>query len=708
APGMVFGTVGYMAPEQVRAELVDHRADIFAFGVVLYEMVTGARAFSRDTPPETMTAILRDDVAEPPLSARQVPLSLTRIIRRCTEKNPNARFQSALDLAFAIDAMETGSSGSVVSPEVAAPARSRERLAWAVAIIAAVVAAAAVTRVLTPRPQLQRADMIRLSATPPAGWSTNPRAMNRARPVVIAPDGRKVAIIAALPGEAPKLFLRYLAAVEMKELPGTENVTDIMWSSDSTWLSYSTTAGTFRIDPNGGTPALICECFPLSGFWKDGELYFGSVGQPIRKVALTGGTPTTVTHLEGSETTHAGAATLGDGRHFLYTSLDSSGRHVSIATFDGTSQRRIKDADYNSFSYPNGFLIYEQANALIARRLNVERAELEGEPVTIAEHVYTPEVSSVRWGIYDVSGDVIAYQTGPADSPHELAWFDRTGRRLETIPGSGVYSNVEISPDGRRAALSVLDAATKTRDIWTLNVDRPVLSRLTFDRTEERSMVWSSDGRQLYYNSGGNRSFDIFRKNASGIGAIDPIIKDGKSKDPNALSGDDRWLVYRVTGSTGSNDLWVAATDGSQPPRPFTESRFDENSARLSPDGHWLAYASDESSQQEVYLVSFPEPGARTRVTQKGGDFPRWRGDGKELFYLTPDGTIAAVAISQSQGEVAVGTPQPLFRPNVPAQPGHSYAPSPDGSRFLVIVDTTPPPAPITILLNWTQLLHKK
>ena len=706
APGLVFGTVGYMAPEQVRAQPVDHRADIFAFGVVLYEMVTGTRAFSRDTAPETMTAILKEDLADAPLSSRQVSPALTRIIRRCTEKDPNARFQSALDLAFAIDALDTPSTGGTI-PMTApvAPTRSRERIAWTTAGIAALVALGAIGTSLRV-PAATPAQPISLSATPPEGWSTNSRAMGRGRPIYVAPDGRHLAFFASKGGDPPALFIRSLDEVEVREVPGTTGVTNLIWSPDSRSIIFSTPTSSSRVELAGGSPVPILDRSMMGGFWKGSDIYFGSVTHPVERMPATGGAPVAVTHLLGTETVHAGPQLTDDGTQFVYSALDKTGRHPFLVNLDGSNPRPVPAAD-GYFGYSHGYLLYARGTTLVASRLNERDATLEGEPIALVEGIFSPDINAQRWPVFHVFGDVLAFQKGPVETPNELAWFDRTGTRLSTVRGGGKYSNVGLSRDGRTAAVSVLDPGTRTRDIWTLAVDRGILSRLTTDTTEERSLAWVND-HELIFNAGGNRTFDLFRKRTDGIDRPAPLLVDGKSKDPDAVSPDGRWVVYRVTAADGSNDIWAASVDGSTPPRALIESRFDENYARLSPDGNWMAYCSDESGQREIYVTTFPTPGPRVRISVDGGDFPTWRGDGRELYFTMPDGMLVGASVTMANGELKVGTPQRLFHLPTPSQPGHSYVPAPDGSKFLVIVDTTPAPPPVTIMLNWRSLLTAK
>jgi len=408
APGLVFGTVGYMAPEQVRALPIDHRADIFAFGVVLYEMVTGARAFSRETPPETMTAILKEDVPDAPLSARQVPLTLTRIIRRCTEKDPNARFQSALDLAFAIDAMETASSGGAQSLAPKPPRRSRDWIAW---LIAAGAIVAAIAAVVTRRAEPSATPpLVRLSAVLPEGWSTDPRAMARPRPISIAPDGRTIAIMASHGSDPASIWIRTIDAVDMYQLPGTTGGgPTIIWAPDSRSLAFATRDGLKRVSLSGGQPGSICACTTIAGgFWRGDEIIAGRFdNKPIQRISVATGASVPITRFEGTDNLHA-VPIMVDDTHFLYGSVDASGRHMNLATMDGREQHRIEGADFSGFYYSSGYVVHEQNTSLVAHRLNVERAALEGPAIPLVDRIYVPEIDAVRWPIFAATGDVPA------------------------------------------------------------------------------------------------------------------------------------------------------------------------------------------------------------------------------------------------------------------------------------------------------------
>jgi Tol biopolymer transport system component len=708
APGLIFGTVGYMAPEQVRGVTVDHRADIFAFGVVLYEMVTGARAFARETPPETMTAILKDDVPDAPLTARHVPIALMRIIRRCLEKEPQARFQSALDLAFAIEAMDTASSGGTAAIAAPPPRGSRERLAWITAALFALVALIALVFAARPAEPVPPSPMVSFSVPPPAGWATIPRLQQRRLIADVSPDGRHIVFLGMRPGSVHQLFVRDFDAPDARPLPGTENGGEPVWSPDSHSVLFAVADALKRVDVTGGDPITVCSC-PSMGFdWAaDGNIYIGTGAHGIVRMAAGGETTTPITTLQANERLHGYPILLPDGDHLLYFALGTDDRRLNLTSLKERRPRPIVSLDALPFGYAQGYLLFSKGTTLVAQRLNLDTAALEGPEHVLTTRLYVPEINAVRTPIFAVKNDVLAYQTGPTESRHELAWFDRSGRLIQKLPGTGVYSNLELSPDGRKVALSIVDPQTTTRDIWTFDVNRPVFSRLTSEPTEERSLAWLPDSASIIFNSGRTTMFDLFRKSASGVGSSEPVLKDGKSKDPMFVTRDGTRLFYRVTGATG-NDIWQLPLAGGGPPAAVIDGRFDENYARLSPDGKWMLYNSNESGRPEIYAISMPSRSSRVRVTTNGGEFPRWRSDGREVFYLSPDNKLNAVGVKASGDELVIGEPQALFEVTVPAQPGHPYAVSNDGQRFLVIVDTLPAPPPLTVVLNWTNLLNAK
>jgi Tol biopolymer transport system component len=702
AAGMVLGTVGYMAPEQVRGAGADHRADIFAFGVLLYEMVTGARAFARETPPETLTAILKDDVPELPLTSARVPLSLARIIRRCVEKEPGGRFQSALDLAFALEALDTTSSGSTTAVAIGSSPRRRERVAWAAAVLVLALVAGAGAWAWYRQPAPSPAPIVRLPMTAAAGWITSPRALNRPVIASISPNGRRIAFYAMSPGGVVQIWVRELDQLDATPVAGTEGAVTFFWAPDSRWLAFSAVGVLKKIDTFGGQPITLCDCSVGRGAWGgNGDILFYAFGSGLQRISADGGERTTVTQLTNAEQGHQAPTFLEDGDRFLFVSTGQTGRMLNLASLRTAGHVPLTAVESLNYGYDQGMVFLARGAALQAQRLDADGGTLTGEPVVVLDRLYVPEIGGGRTPIFSVGGGVLTYQTGTTENIHELVWIDRRGTRLDTVGGRGVYSNLEFSPDGVRGAVAVLDATASTRDIWTFNVGRPVLSRLTIEPTEERSMIWAPDSRHLYFNSDAGPARNIFRRDSGGGSDREPVLVDSTSKDPMAVSPDGRYLVYRATASGTGNDIMVMPLDGQGKPAPFVRTRFNENYGRLSPDGKWLAYVSDESGQREVYITAFPVPGDKVRVTTDGGDFPRWRQNGGELYFLSLSNAMMAVTVATSGAEVVIGTPQRLFQTSIPAQPGHSYAVTNDGQRFLMIADVAPPPPPLTVLVNW-------
>jgi Tol biopolymer transport system component len=700
-PGMVMGTVGYMSPEQVRGGNADHRADIFALGAVLYEMLTGERAFRRETPAETMTAILREDPPPLTVAARPVPPALDRIVRRCLEKNSAARFQSALDLAFALEAADLESGSSMAVP-FARPARTAW-VPWAIAGLCLILAALGAAALFL-RPAAAPG-ATRFNVLPPDGWRVDVSA--DVAIAAISPDGRMLALVARDAAQVPHLFVRPLDGLEWRVLPGTEGGRVPFWSPDSRWLGFAADGKLKRIQIAGGVPLTITDAPQgLSTAWgADDVIVFSQTGSGLQTVRATGGVPAPLTTLEPGEPAHGRPVFLPDGRRFLYsTSPGPDGmRRVYAATIGTPGRKLVLTTDSSNVLYAAGHLLLLRGTTLTAVPYDVDRAEVTGADIPLAEQLEVTQVTG-RFGIFDVSDDVLVYRTTSTLSAHQLAWFDRSGIRTGLLGEPASHQSLEMIPGGTRVVLSILDPTQRTRDIWAFDLTRDIRTRLTFDRAEERSAVPSPDGREMIFNSFRTGALELYRKPSSGAGAETLLLEDRRSKDPMDWSPDGRYLLYRVTGDTGGNDIWMLPLSGDRTPMPLAATSFNENYARFSPDGRWIAYASDESGQVEVYVVPFPPGDGKWQVSTAGGSFPRWRGDGRELFYVGADGTLTAVAVAGSGGAFEAGRPQSLFKVALPVTPGYPYVATRDGQRFLINTDIAPP-VPITVLTNWTATL---
>ena len=711
-PGMVLGTVGYMAPEQVRGAAADHRADIFAFGALLYEMLSGRRAFARETAAETMTAILREEPPELSTTDQAIPPSLDRLIRRCLEKNPAARFQSALDLAFALESLTTA-SGSAAVPVLTARRYPRERVPWIVAAAGLVLAAMAAGLLYLREMPDERT--LRFTMPPPEGERMQVSADSTSL-AVMSPNGRSVAFVTRNAQENTRLWLRALDALEARPLSGTDGARAPFWSPDGEWLGFFADGKLKKISVAGGSPATICDAPGAAvASWGAGDvILFSQAGTGIQKVPAAGGVPAAATTLGPYDQVHTRPVFLPDGRRFLYAAFERSGgtetqiatRRLYAGTVDSPDRTLVLTADSLNVQYAQGYLLFLRGSTLVAQPFDPTRLALTGEPVPVAEDIGSASAGAAFFGFFSVSEGVLTYRTtASASSVHQLTWFDRKGEQIALLGDPAAYQNIELLPDERRVVLGVMDPARRTRDIWTFETERGVRTRFTFDPAEERTAIPSPDGRQIVFNSIRSGALELYVKSSSGAGREELLLQDGRSKDPNHWSSDGRFLLYRVTGDTKTNDLWVLPLSGDRKPVAFIATPFDEPNARFSPDGQWVAYTSDESGRHEVYVRPFPDGDSKWQVSTAGGGFPRWRGDGREIYYLAADNTLMAAAVAGTPTGFEVGAPENLFSVNLPPVPGYPYAVTGDGRRFLVNAEVGAPTS-VIVVVNWAAGLR--
>jgi len=715
----VLGTVGYMAPEQVRGLAVDHRADLFALGAVLYEMLSGVRAFRRDTAPETMTAILNEDPPDLIAAGRPVPPPLARIVLRCLEKNPSSRFQTASDLAFALDGLsdQSGSASAVA----AAGTKQRAWIGWSAAALVAVALALIVyqrARVQPPAVVLP----IRFQI-PPGVEASGPGNFS------VSPDGRHLAFFGVGADGITRLWLRTMDALEIRALPGSELTFAIVpppfWSPDSRFVVFDTGGKLKKFDVSGGPPETLCDLPSLAvgGTWsRTGDIIVGQIGGGLLRVRETGGTVSPVTVLDPArkEEFHLLPSFLPDGRHFVYLRV-SPGSPETSGSYIGTLDAKPEEQDVTRLmpyavglvyvpaadSGP-GHLLFMREGTLLAQRFDPARLALAGNPVPVAERV-----GSFRdGGFFSASAnDRLIYRTVDAD--FQLAWFDRQGTLSGRVSEAGGFGGAALSPDGLRVVASRTNPqdASKT-DLWLLDLSGgSATTRFTFGAGLAESPVWSQDGTRIAF------TFDkrfVRQRLASGAGAETTTLQSvaGGGVTANGWSPDGRFLLYTsIETMATKEDLWVLPSDGRKPV-PFVQTAFNEEQGRFSADGRWVAYVSNESGANEVYVRAFStdfssgsaSAGGNVLVSHGGGTAPRWRGDGRELFYLAPDGKMMAAEISAGQ-EFRAGVPAPLFQTSPGTIVGDATA---DGRRFLLVTPTGhAATTPFTVVLNWTAGLKQ-
>ncbi|MEO8436146.1 MAG: protein kinase [Pyrinomonadaceae bacterium] len=712
-PGMVMGTVGYMSPEQVKGLKVDHRSDIFSLGVILYEMLSGKRAFHCQSAIETLNAILKEDPPELSQFNGHVNASLERVVKHCLEKSAEHRFQSATDVAFSLEALSgLSSSLQLATASVPTPERPQNyaRLAWVVAgvcllgLLAALPLAIAYLR----RPAVDER-VLKVSLLPPEKVS-----MAGTLPgIALSPDGRRLAFIASLEGR-DTLFVRSLDSLSAQALPGTEGAAGNsapFWSPDSRFIGFSAGGKLKKIDASGGPPQTVCDAASRGGTWnRDGVIIFGSgASGPLFRVSAAGGEPSPVTTLDQarSETSHRWPFFLPDGKHFLYfvRSNQAENGGVYAGSLDGKETKRLLPATLNAAYAPPGFLLFLRNETLMAQRFDAGELQLSGEPFPVAEHV-AYNLGLAR-GDFSVSENgVLAYRSGSGEI-NQPFWFDREGKQIGSLGKAGLYFTLWLSPDESRAAMDRSDPKTGTNDIWLFDLSRDLPSRFTTDPGGESNPLWSPDGSRIVFVS--NRDGVLYQKMASGGGNQEVILKSPDDKVPDDWSADGQFIVYETLNPKTKRDLWVLPVSGDRKPFPFLQTEFDEQQAQFSPDGKWIVYTSDESGGPEIYAQRFPAAGDRLRVSTAGGCQPKWRRDGKELFYIATDRKLMAVDIKMGDSFVA-GVPHALFGTRVLSLTDFRshYSVSGDGQRFLINSTIEEIHAtPISVVVNWTADLKR-
>jgi Tol biopolymer transport system component len=703
--GVILGTAAYMAPEQAKGRASDKRSDVWAFGCVLYEMLTGRRAFDGEDLSDTLAAVLR---AEPDWNAfpKSVPDALGVIVRRCLEKDRKTRIPDVAVVRYMLD----DAKAAKVAPSGVSAASSsspRGRRGWVAAGVlgAAFVATASwATFLYLGREPAERA---------PTRFTTSPGLLTTAPginvPLAVSPDGRKIAFV-GLPNASTRrrLFVRPLDSLTAQELPGTDDASGPFWSPDSRFVAFFADGKLKKIDTNGGPAVPLCDApSPRGGAWStEGFILFGSLntGKGLQRVAAGGGVPAPVTTLAEGETGHIRPSFLPGGRHFLYRTLGGVGGPVYIASIDSPDHSMlIEQPDASNVVYASGHLLFLRERTLMAQPFDAARRALTGEPVPVAEEVAT--FASPGSAVFSASQNgVLAYQEG-GNSNSALAWFDRTGKPLGRLGDAAPYGDVELSPDGGRVAVSVLDQALRTRDIWIVDVARGFKTPFTFDAGDEYSSSWSPDGSRIAFSSQRGRFFDLYVKPSNGAGSEEVLLSDDVRKHPMRWSPDGRYLPYVVSSSLTSADLWILPLTGDRKPFPFVNSNFNEAPGQLSHDGRWMAYVSNESKVPQVWVAPFPSTGAKSLISSAGGTWPRWRADGRELFYLSPDNQMMAASLTIKADVLEVGEVRPLFPTRPMTGSRYAYDVTKDGKRFLVNTtgDQDETATPITVVVNWNE-----
>jgi Tol biopolymer transport system component len=702
-PGMVMGTAPYMAPEQVRGETVDHRADIFSFGAVLYEMLSGQQAFCGATAVEVMTAVLKSDPPEFDAAQVKVPPALDRIVRHCLEKSPGDRFQSARDLTFALASL----SGSESSPALQAQVAPHRWGLWAVAI-AVLLVAAFVAGALLLRGHKSPAARMEFAITVPGEVDH----------IAISPDGTMLAYVSVEEntGEGV-LFVQPIGSTHASRLEGTEGAAYPFWSPDDNYVGFFAQGKLKKIPAAGGMPQVLAAAIqPRGGSWskKDVIIYSPNAGGPLWRIDADGTDSEVLTDkvfTPATDSSHRWPVFLPDGDHFLFWAGDFNERpddHSSgiyLSSLSNRQEKKLLALAWSNPGYSNNRLFYvDFKGMLVETAFDVGKGTLQGKPQIVTSQV--GRHPSTYWGAFTVSlDDTVVFHQGTGSSQSQLTWYDRSGKELGRVGDIGILANPGLSPDGHRLLFDVADPKAKNIDVWINDLSHGASTRFTFDPAEETTGVWSRDGKTIAYRSAAKQ--DVLRlKNSSGYEAdrgLAPPPPGVIDIAPNSFTADDKELIATATMLAGGTALQSVSL-ADKKVSPLLPGRGNKSDGQVSPDGKWLAYESDETGEWEVYITPYPGGGGKLQVSRGGGKEPRWRGDGKEIFYLEPSGKIVAVDVN-SEGTLATGAPTTLFqahaRSAVSSSDLFNYDVTPDGQRF--IVDRYVRPAqtpPLSIILH--------
>jgi Tol biopolymer transport system component len=694
--GMILGTAGYMSPEQARGKTVDKRADIWAFGIVLYEMITGRQTFGGDTVTDILASVVKE---QPDLTS--IPPQVRTAIARCLSKDPRERWGSIGDVRWALENPQT--TQTVSEPRRGTLWAGSGFWIAATALLALALPAAWFLKPHSDEPLIQT----EISAPPgarfgPPGWGQ----------VALSPDGRRLLFLASKDGTT-SLWMRLLSSDSAAPLPGTAGAASPFWSPDSRWVGFFAENKLQKIDPDGGRPQVLCEAIgprsSLLGTWNaEGLILFSSGGKPIQKVSAAGGSPTAVFPLDaaGGEQDQVVPVFLPDGKHFLFMSIGKRPGTVTLGALDGARRPLPLTNSPSPVSYaPNpagkGWMFYvADGLQLTARPFDAGKGEFTGETAVAADQMPSgPSWSTSATGL-------LAFRHSGNPQVH-LSWFNRDGKPLGVIKDLDNARSPRISPDQRTIAFARLD--DRQTETWFFDTVRGAASRFSSGSGSCKNAVWSADGKEIFCTTLKDGTYSLMKRPASGIGRESTAAtRTGRSIFPLGASRDGRWLLVREGGFGTDFLAMLSLTDGKVLPMPETAQ---STGASLSPDGRWLAYVDTTVRRPEVWVRSLPpEAGGSAEVQGKfpistaGGSNPIWGGGGKEIFYVSADGKMMAVPMESGPGFLRPGAPKTLFAAQVP----YGYDVSSDGQRFLI---AQPPEdateVPITIVSNWPKLLPK-
>jgi Tol biopolymer transport system component/predicted Ser/Thr protein kinase len=687
--GTVIGSAAYMAPEQAKARPADKRADIWAFGAVFYELLTGERLFAGETIAETLAAVVR---GEPDLSRLppETPPHVRHLLVRCLRKDPMNRLRDIGEARIALD-------------EPPAEAAAVKRGKGFMAAAAGLTAIGAGVFLFWPRPEARQMPSFRLAVPPPdrAGFSL-------VSLPALSPNGRYLAF-ATGSGHQARLWIRDLTGIQSHEIPSTEGAFDPFWSPDSRSIAFFVPGKLKRVNVDHGPVTTICDASDgRGGTWnRDGVIVFApTFGSPLYRVSGDGGTPELLGELRDAqgETSQAFPWFLPDGEHYLYTSrnADPARNGIFVASLNARTRLHLVSAPSNAVYSPPGYLLYVRAGTLMAQSFDASQLRTTGEPFTVADEVgFLP--GSLQGQFAVSQSGLLSYYSGSHPLLSQLTWVNRGGKAVETVGEPDVMQAPALSPDGNTIAIDRLDPAIGTYDVWLYKLPDHAFSRFTFDAANDIFPVWSQDGKSILFSSDQGGQLGLYEKSANGASGEHLLLQMAGVTLPTDRAGRGLLLFSNQAPRAVGKLFSLPLTKGAKPV-PLFVSRASESHGRLSPDGHWLAYDSDETGSAQVFVSTFPETSGRWQISgenakAEGGTRPLWSQDGRELFYISTSGKVMRVPVG-ADATFTHGQPTRLFEARMP--PMSPFEINRHGSRFLILNGIQPDvTTPITVVVNW-------
>jgi serine/threonine protein kinase len=723
--GSTVGTAGYMSPEQIQGQEVDHRSDIFSLGVLLYEMFTGKLPFKGVHETALAYEIVNVDAAPMASIVPDIDPALDAIVLECLDRDPNERTQSAKQVAIDLKRFKRDSTRERVSrltstrpayqpaqaPQgnIAQPdARPRNLLPWIVAGVSIVALLAVLAIHVLDRPA-GNGEITRFLVSAPSKGS-----FGRQAPA-ISPDGRQIAFIARDSLGRTTLWVRPLESVEPRSLPGTEEAAFPFWSPDSRFIAYFADGKLRKVEAAGGPPQTVCTAPDgRGGTWsRDGVIVFApSYATGLQRVSAGGGTPTDVTSLDTllREDSHRWPSFLPDGRRFLYLRRGATERSgIYLGSIDSQDSTLLVPSRTNGMIASPGYLLFMRERTLMAQRFDDGSGALTGDAFPLVESVGSD--IGYNFGFFSVATNGTFVTGGSVGvSNRELVWYDRAGKRLAGVGRAGALFDFALSPDEKRVVFRRVDLQAGNHDLWILDLMRGTESRFTFRPTLDDDPLWSPDGQYVAFDSNPDGVAGVYKKIASGAGTESHLLKLQKGTYPRDWSLDGRYILAEHEVGNGT-ELWVVPTGKGEKAFPYAQGDgLEIANGRFSPDGKWVAYSSNESGIREVYVQAFPATQGKWQVSTAGGSAPMWRRDGKVLFYVAPNRKLMMVEVNPSGQSFDQGIPEPLFEIDVDRYDApNRYAVSRDGSRFLINVPAEATATqPLTVTLNATGILQDR